>query len=105
MAPLPVASLDRQWGNARSVSTRIARSSLGDDKTKRSVCQPERKSLSDLRLFQHPQQPLVEKLVPGNDLPLGKDGVAAVEVGHKAAGLAHNDDSGGGVPGRKVALP
>ena len=43
--------------------------------------------------------------LPATISPLGEHGVAAVEVGDEAAGLAHQQDAGRDVPRREVALP
>ena len=55
--------------------------------------------------LQHAQQLAVHGLVAGDDVAAGEHGVAAVEIGDEAAGLAHQDDAGRHVPGREAALP
>jgi hypothetical protein len=47
----------------------------------------------------------MHRLVAGRDVALGEHRVTAVEIADVAARLAHQDDAGGHVPGRKVALP
>src|SRR5262249_38050853 len=44
-------------------------------------------------------------LVAGEDLALGEQLVAAVEIAGESAGLAHDDQPARDVPGRQVALP
>ena len=44
-------------------------------------------------------------VVAGDDLPLGQDGVVAVAVADEAAGFAHQDQAGGEIPRRQIALP
>ena len=43
--------------------------------------------------------------LPATMLALGEHGVTAVEVADKTAGLAHQKNPGGHVPGRQIALP
>src|SRR6266852_1127510 len=57
------------------------------------------------RLRERPQQVSVDRLVAGEDVAGRQHGLAAVEVGDEAAGLAHQRNSRRHVPRRKVALP
>src|SRR5262245_33782150 len=57
------------------------------------------------RVLQNPQQRTVNIVVGRDDAAGRQHGVAAVEVGDEAAGLAHQRDTCGHVPGRKAALP
>ena len=56
-------------------------------------------------LLEQPQQFAVHGVVAGGDVALVRHGVAAVEIGDEAAGLAHQDHAGGHVPRRQIALP
>ncbi len=47
----------------------------------------------------------MHRIVAGGDVALVENVVAALEIGHKAAGLAHEKDARGHVPGRQIALP
>src|SRR5262249_36928153 len=50
-------------------------------------------------LLQHPQKVAMHGLVAGDDVALGEHRIAAVEVAHVAAGLAHDNGAGRHVPG------
>src|SRR5262245_1211039 len=53
----------------------------------------------------HAQEVALDRLVAGEDAAGREHGIAAVEIGDEAAGLAHQGDAGRHVPGREAALP
>src|SRR5471032_2603797 len=55
--------------------------------------------------FQQSLQLALYRLVAGNDMFLCEHGVGSVDIGHKAAGLAQDDDAGRDVPRRDIPLP
>ena len=61
--------------------------------------------LSLASLFEQGHQFFLNGLVPGGDMPLTENVVAAVAVGNKAAGFAHHDEPGCHVPRLEVAFP
>ena len=51
------------------------------------------------RLLEQPQQVALQRFVAGEDVAFVEDIVTAIEVGYEAAGLAHEDNARGGIPG------
>ncbi len=56
-------------------------------------------------LFKEAEKLAVHGLVAGGDMAVGKNGVAAVEIADKTAGLADQQHAGRQVPGRQITLP
>src|SRR4051794_28811455 len=58
-----------------------------------------------VRDLERAQHFAVDDLVARDDMALVQDGVATIEIGDKAARLAHQDDARRHIPGRYIALP
>src|SRR3977135_1338110 len=56
-------------------------------------------------LFDEGEELAMHGVVSGQNLPMGENVIAAVDVGYETAGFAHHDDSRRRVPRRKIALP
>src|SRR3954447_11631368 len=50
------------------------------------------------------QQVALHGRTAGHDVAAGEEALSPVEIGDHAAGLAHQQDAGGDVPGRKAEL-
>jgi hypothetical protein len=56
-------------------------------------------------LFHEAKQLAVNGVVAGCDIAFGQNGFTAIEIADETAGLAHEKNAGGHVPGRQIALP